>query len=102
MLRRSLTALASDVRRNIIDRRTIALPCRGDARRAQVRAVDADRRRGDHRDPAGMARLATGRALPRRGAILVLGAASGIRLLLEAAAHRLADLADHLAARRRR
>ena len=39
---------------------------------------------------------------PGRGAILVLGAAAGLRLLLEAAADRLADRADNFRLRRRR
>src|SRR4029077_16192002 len=60
---------------------------------------------GRDRDYGGSPRLAgrtAGRPLSRRGAILVLVAASGARLLLEAAAHRLADWTDHQGPRRQR
>ncbi len=70
--------------------------------RPRLRHLDAGCGGGDHRRAPHLARRAIGRALSRRGAILVLGAASRLRLLLEAAARRLADLADHGGIRRQR
>src|SRR5947207_12267161 len=63
-------------------------------RRTRIRHLDPGCCGGDNRGAPRVARRAISRTLPRRGAILVLGAASGSRLLLEAAAGGLADRAD--------
>src|SRR5712691_8524134 len=70
--------------------------------RARLRQLGSGRGGDDHRRPPHLAGRTTGRALSRRGAILVLGAASRLWLLLEAAARRLADRVDHGGIRRQR
>src|SRR5208283_3845713 len=82
--------------------------CRGTGAPATAAALtllhrdDARRDIGDYRVAAALASAATGGPLSGRGAILGLVAAPGAWLLLEAAACRLADRADHRDLRRER